>query len=890
MKMKKIWMRSASKPISALLALLLLFSVALVPAQAEGDLASSEEFYDLTAEPSYQNAEIFGSSESGAYDPASETLESAAEAFEPAMSSSDPVIVVSLGDSYSSGEGNEPFYGQNGDRYNSQNWVAHRSSVGWGSKLMIPISDDQYSETMASYHTDVYQDSADTSSSPSEYQWYFVAASGAVTADLYGLQKKENKKPDCKKVVYLYPQAQIFDEIQGRGTIDYVTFTMGGNDLGFAKILTDVVLMPNYLGYSSIDAMIDAAWAKYNSITKYSLMEYYWTVMNYAPDADILVVGYPELLHPDGAGVNKHEADAVNKAAREFNAKLEGLVESIGSSKIHFVDVAAKFSGHGAYSPNGEWIHPLLVPFYQDISDKNPASSYSFHPNGTGSAIYAECVNAKIKEIEERKHQGTLSGKICKASDRTSAIPNAIITTAKAGAPTKRWTLSDGTGNYSIKRWEGDYLVTISANGYIDFTAYASVTARGNTYMETFLLVQGNPGETGTAAGTVSNAMTGVGINGVELRVRNGWNNTSVGEVLETTTTDDEGSYSLTLPLGNYTVEAVLDGYVTSSFNIIVQGGTTAGQNGTMMPVLQGDSYRIVLTWGENPSDLDSHVVGTRSDGEPFHVYYGNKDAYDGDIWVCNLDVDDVTSYGPETITLNTTNATPYYYYIYRYAGNGTVADSGAQIKVYQGESLITTFNVPTDQGPDDYWNVFAIVNGRLVIRNTITDYPDMDYANTRRDPSLAGFAAMAKGPKDTDDPLDKEADDPTETTDEELPVEEPAPSEETPPKEDADPGDELPPDALDGKEKDDSDLPSEPADEPESSQSGADESGAPGEPADEPEPSQGGDEEGGAPAEPAVESAPSEDGADESSVPDEPSEDDPTLEPGVPDDGGPAE
>ena len=107
MKMKKIWMRSASKPISALLALLLLFSVALVPAQAEGDLASSEEFYDLTAAPSYQNAEIFGSSESGAYDPASETLESAAEAFEPAMSSSDPVIVVSLGDSYASGEGNE---------------------------------------------------------------------------------------------------------------------------------------------------------------------------------------------------------------------------------------------------------------------------------------------------------------------------------------------------------------------------------------------------------------------------------------------------------------------------------------------------------------------------------------------------------------------------------------------------------------------------------------------------------------------------------------------------------------------------------------------------------------------------------------------------------------
>lgn len=176
--------------------------------------------------------------------------------------------------------------------------------------------------------------------------------------------------------------------------------------------------------------------------------------------------------------------------------------------------------------------------------------------------------------------------------------------------------------------------------------------------------------------------------------------------------------------------------------NIFVQSGTTSSQNGTMTPTISGDNFRIVLTWGTNPRDLDSHVVGTLSGGSPFHVYYGHKSQYDGDIEVCNLDVDDTSSYGPETITLNTTVDTPYYYYIYRYAGSGTVASSEAQIKLYQGENLIATYNVPTDQGSGDYWNVFAIVNGELVIKNTITNSADVSYASvSTRDATFSSLS-----------------------------------------------------------------------------------------------------------------------------------------------------
>ena len=99
---------------------------------------------------------------------------------------------------------------------------------------------------------------------------------------------------------------------------------------------------------------------------------------------------------------------------------------------------------------------------------------------------------------------------------------------------------------------------------------------------------------------------------------------------------------------------------------------------------------------------------------------------------VCNLDYDDTTSYGPEHITLNTTTNKPYYYYIHRYAGSGSISTSSAKITVHKGNTKIAEFNVPTNLGTSDYWNVFAIVNGKLIVKNTMTASPDTAYADTR--------------------------------------------------------------------------------------------------------------------------------------------------------------
>lgn len=650
------------------------------------------------------------------------------------VTSSDPVIMVSLGDSYSSGEGIPPFYGQKAnaskkEKAKDEDWLAHRSTKSWPSLLKIPgISGTMGNYKVGNIHT------------PATCEWYFKASSGAKTEHIN--TKKQDK--EVKELLdndtfyfdtlYLPKQLDVFNDINS--SVDYVTLTVGGNDVDFAGIIKKCI-GSTYLHFTGLNNKISKLWENF-SVTKANIKKTYQDIATAAgPQATIIVAGYPQLLDKDGKGalISKEEATTIDENVSKFNRKLQEIVEEcyISGIDIVFVDVEKEFDGHQAYSDDS-WINPIMPkPQSEDLTN-DPGSSYSVHPNEAGAKAYARCVNAKIEEVANRKKTGTLSGKICKASDRTSPVDNATISVYKDNKLFTSVALDDINGNYSLKLPVGEYSVEIKADGYIPFKALASVAENENTYMETFLLVEGEEGETGIATGKISNALTGKGIEGVSLSIRNGWNNSEYGDIIESAVTDADGNYSVTLPLGNYTIFAEKDGYISGTFNIIVQSGTTDSQNGTITPRGLGNNFRIVLTWGENPRDLDSHVVGTLSNGDNFHVYYNANYRYDGDIEVCNLDVDDKNSYGPETITLNTNTSEPYYYYICRFDGKGTVGTSEAQVRVYQNDTLIAKYNVPTDQGNGDYWNVFAIVNGELITRNTITDNSDLTYAYNSED------------------------------------------------------------------------------------------------------------------------------------------------------------
>lgn len=136
-----------------------------------------------------------------------------------------------------------------------------------------------------------------------------------------------------------------------------------------------------------------------------------------------------------------------------------------------------------------------------------------------------------------------------------------------------------------------------------------------------------------------------------------------------------------------------------------------------------GDRYEAILSWGSNPSDLDSHITGPTSNGGTFHVSYQNMSAADNNQTVATLDHDVTSGYGPETVTLYpVNNNNRYTYYVYNYSGSGTIPTSNAKIDLYKNGNLIKSFSPPSTNSSGRTWTVFAIQNGQVYTINTIAD------------------------------------------------------------------------------------------------------------------------------------------------------------------------
>ena len=71
-------------------------------------------------------------------------------------------------------------------------------------------------------------------------------------------------------------------------------------------------------------------------------------------------------------------------------------------------------------------------------------------------------------------------------------------------------------------------------------------------------------------------------------------------------------------------MEISKDGFTTKHVEINIAANQTLTKNETIMPVSQViNDFRVVLTWDEQPRDLDSHLTGPQTDGNGrFHIYY----------------------------------------------------------------------------------------------------------------------------------------------------------------------------------------------------------------------------------------------------------------------------
>ena len=235
---------------------------------------------------------------------------------------------------------------------------------------------------------------------------------------------------------------------------------------------------------------------------------------------------------------------------------------------------------------------------------------------------------------------------------------------------------------------------------------------------DTIQIIQKSPILYGDINGTVRDAVTGLEIPNINLNIRTGENN-HTGNIFITTTSDQNGHYLIKdLPVGVYTIEAVADGYITGYFTVeAIANQMNGNQNYALSPLLEEGETRIVLTWSENPEDLDSHLVGPDGTGGKFHVYYSNP--ADGNV---TLDQDITTSYGPETITITQQHAGDYLYYVHNYTGGNmnALAKSNAKVEIYRNSSLIATYHVPEGEGL--YWKVFIMNDTLITPINTIEE------------------------------------------------------------------------------------------------------------------------------------------------------------------------
>jgi hypothetical protein len=253
------------------------------------------------------------------------------------------------------------------------------------------------------------------------------------------------------------------------------------------------------------------------------------------------------------------------------------------------------------------------------------------------------------------------------------------------------------------------------------------VAAFVDTYLEPIMQIDENYSGIGSISGYINDAFNGSGVYNLTLSLREGVNTTS-GTVLFTSNTDYNGGYSFTdISAGNYTIEANGSGYMPSFFTVFSIGGqNTPNQNGTITPILNENEIRIILTWGLYPYDLDSHLTGPIPESsDRFHVFFSDEYYYYVDELYANLDVDDVTSYGPETVTIYHQTNGLYRYSVHDFTNRLStysldLANSGAQVRLYRGSELLHAFNVPAN-AEGTLWTVFEMVDNNIMPINTMS-------------------------------------------------------------------------------------------------------------------------------------------------------------------------
>ncbi|WP_106398577.1 SGNH/GDSL hydrolase family protein [Actinocorallia populi] len=180
-----------------------------------------------------------------------------------------------------------------------------------------------------------------------------------------------------------------------------ITLSIGGNDLGFTKVLAGCILS---LPWSGACQEQDAGLETRKPVLRGELTRIVGSLRERSPRARIILLGYPRLFGEregsalDNLGVadqrwlnakGKELNDLVHEVARTADREL---AQGGAPGSVEFIDVYSAFTGHevGTGAP---YVNGLDV----DLSAFK-AEFHSYHPNAAGYTALAELVTRQVRQ------------------------------------------------------------------------------------------------------------------------------------------------------------------------------------------------------------------------------------------------------------------------------------------------------------------------------------------------------------------------------------------------------------------------------------------------------------------------------------------------------------
>jgi hypothetical protein len=326
-------------------------------------------------------------------------------------------IVVSMGDSFSSGEGASPANGadyfRDSDHHGSDPSLrnaCHRSKNAWSLKARLASSPSaSIGERVAAWDP--------------QLDFNFIACSGA---------ESENILPKYNYSSSSEPRNALGQENTGqygelpqidRGFLDenttLVTLSIGGNDARFADIIMNCITSAFALcksGTISDDTsdLETSTRARTDVEIPASIGTVISQIQEKAPNATVMLMGYPALFETGSfcIGVPEDDMPWLNAVTLDLNAGLQSAASSANSPShpVVYANPTAAFSGHNLCT-NPSAINPLIFELSPgdkpDLELPLPGpdfgvrlgSQQSVHPNELGTDLYASVMEAALTGV-----------------------------------------------------------------------------------------------------------------------------------------------------------------------------------------------------------------------------------------------------------------------------------------------------------------------------------------------------------------------------------------------------------------------------------------------------------------------------------------------------------